>query len=267
MKKSNTQKVIDWRKRSTLAFVLSAPLTFLYYIFKFRLAGYGFSALVCLALIAVILFYTFLPAVGLKFPALALWSGRIVTTVLILGLCVCAVTEGFILRASLGSTEEALADCTYVVVLGAKVRPDGPSVSLWDRIYAAADFLNAHPHMVAVVSGGQGPDEVKTEAQCMYESLMALGIDEGRIRMEDRAESTAENIRFSLDLIEQETGVRPAKIAVLSSEYHLFRASLYAKAQGVEFAGVPAKTSRFAQLVNHCMREVAGVWHWILLEQ
>lgn len=267
MKKSNTEKVIDWRRRSTLTFILCAPLTFLYYIFKFRLAGYGFSALVCLVLIALILFYAFMPAVGLKFPRFSFWTVHIVTVCLVVGLVVCAVTEGFILRASRGSAEEEIADCDYLIVLGAKVRPDGPSVSLWDRIYAASDFLNAHPNMVAVVSGGQGPDEVKTEAECMAENLIALGITAERIRLENRAESTAQNIRYSLDLIESETGSRPGKIAVLSSEYHLFRASLYTKAEGAEFVGVPAKTSRIAQLVNHCMREVAGVWHWILLEQ
>lgn len=266
MKKSNNEKVIDWRRRSTLSFILCAPLTFLYYIFKYRLAGYGFSALVCLGLIALILFYAFMPAVGLRFPRFGFWAVRIVTVCLVLGLTVCAVTEGFILRASRGSTEDEIAGCDYVVVLGAKVRPDGPSISLWDRIYAASDFLHAHPDMIAIVSGGQGPDEVMTEAECMAENLIALGIDESRIRLENRAESTAQNIRYSLDLIEAETGTRPGKIAVLSSEYHLFRASLYTKAEGAEFVGIPAKTSRIAQLVNHCMREVAGVWHWILLE-
>lgn len=266
MKKSNNEKVIDWRRRSTLSFILCAPLTFLYYIFKYRLAGYGFSALVCLALIALILFYAFMPAVGMKFPHFSLWAVRIVTVCLVLGLTVCAVTEAFILRASRGSSEEEIARCEYVVVLGAKVRPDGPSVSLWDRIHAAADFLKAHSEMTAVVSGGQGPDEVKTEARCMAENLIALGIDESRILTEDRAESTAENIRFSLDLIEAQTGKRPPKIAVLSSEYHLFRASIYTKAEGAEFVGIPARTSRIPQLINHCMREVAGVWHWIILE-
>ena len=45
----------------------------------------------------------------------------------------------------------------------------------------------------------------------------------------------------------------------------LLAASLFAKKNGVEFVGIPAKTSRFSQKVNHFMREVAGVWHYILL--
>ena len=38
---------------------------------KFAVPGYSFSALVCLCLIGIILFYTLFPLVGLKFPAFA----------------------------------------------------------------------------------------------------------------------------------------------------------------------------------------------------
>ena len=99
----------------------------------------------------------------------------------------------------------------------------------------------------------------------MYVELTNLGIDGNRIWTEDRAESTWENIRYSLDLIQKETGARPTKIGVLSSEYHLFRASLFAKKNQVEFVGIPARTSRLSQRINHFMREVAGVWHYIIL--
>lgn len=99
----------------------------------------------------------------------------------------------------------------------------------------------------------------------MYRELVNLGVEPERILVEDQAKSTWENIRFSLDLLEKETGARPAKLGVVSSEYHLFRASLFAKNAGVEFVGIPAKTSRLGQKINHFMREVAGVWHYILL--
>ena len=152
-----------------------------------------------------------------------------------------------------------------MVVLGAKVRSTGPSVSLWDRIYGARDYLEAHEDVIAVVSGGQGPDEPMTEARAMYDALVDLGIPPERIWLEEDATSTWENITFSLDLIEATTGTRPEKIGVLSSEYHLFRASLLAKKCGVDFVGIPAETSRFSQKVNHFMREIAGVWHYLIL--
>ena len=248
-------KLIPW--------LICAVLAGMAFLFKFILPGYSFSALVCCCLIALIVFYTVMPMVGVKYPAFAKITTRVFTVILIIGLLVVGITEAIIIKASFGNPTE---HCDYVLVLGAKVRHDGPSISLWDRIYATAEYMETHPDVIAIVSGGQGPDEHMTEAQAMYDELVKLGVDPERIWLEDKATSTWENMNFALDLIEDKTGIRPTRLGVLSSEYHLFRASLFAKACGVEeFIGVPARTSRLSQMVNHFMREVAGVWHYILL--
>ena len=239
-----------------------AILAGLAFFLKFVIPGYSFSALVCVCLIVIILFYTLMPMAAPHFPVFASIVTKIFTTALILGLLVVGITEAIIIKASFGSPKESI---DYLVVLGAKVNPDGPSVSLWDRICAAYEYLEAHPEVTAIVSGGQGTDEPITEAECMYRELVSLGIHPQRIWLEDKATSTWENLNFSLDLIEEKTGARPTKLGVLSSEYHLFRASLFAKKCGVEFVGIPARTSRIPQMVNHFMREVAGIWHYLLL--
>ncbi len=245
-----------------LPWLLCAALAVLAFILKFCIPGYSFSALVCCALIAVIAFYRISRLLLPRFPRAMGLLRRVFTVCLLVGIAAAAVTEGLIIAASFGDPEESV---DYVVVLGAKVRSDGPSVSLWDRIYAAADYLQAHPQTIAVVSGGMGDDEPMTEAQAMYDQLVSMGIDPERIWIEDQSTSTWENLHLSLDLIEEKTGQRPTKLGVLSSEYHLFRASLFAKACGVEFVGVPAQTSRLGQKVNHFLREIAGVWHYLLL--
>ena len=245
-----------------LPWIGCAVLAAMAYYLKFCVPGYGFSALVCICLIGLILFYTLMPMIGLKFPAFAKITTRIFTVFLVIGLLVVGITEAIVIRASFGNPKEQVE---YMLVLGAKVNANGPSVSLWDRICSAYEYLEEHPDVIAVVSGGQGTDEPITEAECMRRELIALGIDPRRIWIEDKATSTWENFKFSLDLIEEKTGKRPTKLGVLSSEYHLFRASLFAKACDVEFVGIPAKTSRASQAINHFMREVAGVWHYILL--
>ena len=245
-----------------IALAVCAFLGLLAFFLKFCVPGYSFSALVCLCLIALILFYTFMPLVGLRYPAFAKITTRIFTVLLSIGLLIIGVTEAIVIHASFGSPEE---EVEYMVVLGAKVNADGPSVSLWDRIRGAYEYLEEHPDVIAVVSGGQGTDEPITEAECMYRELVSLGIDPKRIWREEEATSTWENLQFSLDLIESRTGTRPTKLGVLSSEYHLFRTSLFAKACNVEFVGIPARTSRTSQAINHFMREVAGVWHYLLL--
>ena len=245
-----------------LALMVCALLSGLAFFLKFCIPGYSFSALVCVCLVLLILFYAFIPMFGLKFPVLGKFLLRSVTVVLVIGLLVVGTTEAIIIKKSFGDLGVPV---DYIVVLGAKVNKDGPSVSLWDRICAAYEYLDAHPYVTAVLSGGQGTDEPITEAECMYRELVALGIDPKRLWIEDAATSTWENMTFSLELIEEKTGLRPEKLGILSSEYHLFRASLFAKACGVEFVGIPARTSRWGQRINHFMREVAGVWHYLLL--
>ena len=258
----------DWRPAGSrkkahpfLGLGACVPFAAVGYVCKFMIRGYSFTALVCLGIIGVILFYTLMPLVGRVFPQFARVTTIVFTVLLLCGLALFSFTEYHIIQASFGIPE---AEAEYLVVLGAKVRDDGPSVSLWDRINAAADYLKAHEDTIAIVSGGQGEDEPITEAQCMHDELVKLGIDESRIWMEDKATSTDENMRFSLDLIEEKTGTRPEKLAILSSEYHLYRSSLMAKKLGIGFVGVPAKTSRLSQLINHAMREVAGVWHFYI---
>ena len=256
----------DWRpvgkkSRPLLGLGACVPLAGLGYVCKHVLPGYSFTAQVCAGIICVILFYSLMPLVGRHFPQFARVATIVFTLALLCGLSLAAFTEYHIIRAAFGSPDPA-AD--YVVVLGAKVREDGPSVSLWDRIYAAADYLRSHPEAIAIVSGGKGADEPITEAQSMYDQLVKLGIDGSRIWMEDKATSTDENMRFSLALIEEKTGARPDKLAILSSEYHLYRASLMAEKLGIGFLGVPARTSRLSQLINHAMREVAAVWHFYI---
>ena len=231
-----------------LPWLVCAVLGALAFFLKFMVPGYSFSALVCLALIAIILFYTLMPLVGLKFPQFSKILTRICTICLVIGLLIVGVTEALIIKASFGDPKEQVS---YMVVLGAKVRNTGPSVSLWDRIYGAADYLEAHPDTIAIVSGGQGADEPMTEAQAMYDELIALGIDPARVWLEEKATSTWENLTFALDLIEEKTGERPAKLGILSSEYHLFRAGLFADKCGVESVGIPARTSRLSQRINH----------------
>ena len=186
----------------------------------------------------------------------------ILTIGVILGVLVCTVTGIMILRGGKGAPD---GNYPYIVVLGAKVEKDGPSPSLAERIDTACEYLSAHPDTVAIVSGGQGDDEHITEAQCMYDCMVQAGIDPERIIKEEQATSTWSNLCFSLDIIENLTGSRPSRLGVVSSEYHLFRTSLQAKAHGLELLGIPARTENPVRWLHYFLREICGVWHYILL--
>ena len=60
------------------------------------------------------------------------------------------------------------------------MKPDGPSRVLQYRLDAAYDYLVENPDTKVIVSGGQGSDEMISEAQGMYDYLAGRGIDHQR---------------------------------------------------------------------------------------
>jgi len=241
--------------------LLPLALVLLGIFFRGFVHGHSFLGLICFLLAGILLCNHLLRRLQRQLP-FATFLRLGFNIFLILGILVSFCTLGVILGASRGADDPREA---YVVVLGAKVNGTSPSLSLSDRIDAAEQYLKTHPDAVAILSGGQGDDEDISEAQCMFEALTARGISPERLWLEDQATSTWENLKFSLDLIEERTGTRPKTIGLVSSEYHLFRAGLFAKDCGVTAVGIPAKTQWVSLRINYFLREVAGVWHYLIL--
>ena len=188
-----------------------------------------------------------------KHPVLAL-----VALILVLILVAFAVTGVIIMTKANGSSGQF----QYLLVLGTAVDGTEPSSMLRDRIQAAYTYLLANPDVICIVSGYQSGNGEISEAECMYRELVALGIDESRIWMEPKASSTLENLNFSLQLIEEKTGSCPEVLGILSSEFHLLRAEMFAKEQGVTAVMLPAKTSDPGTFISYFLREIIMVWYY-----
>lgn len=224
--------------------------------------GHDFLGLICFGIAAVISCYYLIDLLRQHSVFAAKVLNTILISLLCLGIIAFALTLIVIVQASRGDAD---ADFDYLIVLGAKVNGTSPSLSLNDRLNATYDYLTAHPNVIAVLSGGQGADEDISEAQCMFNELTGRGISYQRLYLEDRSTSTMENLQFSMRIIEEKTGKRPETIGLLSSEYHLYRAGLFADACGVNAICVPARTSWPTIRINYFLREVAGVWHYYIL--
>lgn len=150
----------------------------------------------------------------------------------------------------------------YVIILGAKVKPGGvPSLSLKNRLDVAASYLTAHPHTTAIVTGGQGHDEDRTEASAMRDYLVGLGIDAARIIEEDKSTSTYENLQFAKALLPENTDA----VTIVSNDFHLRRATFLAAELGLEANVVPAKTPASVQMKSQ-IRERAALLKTFLLK-
>lgn len=158
--------------------------------------------------------------------------------------------------------------CDWVVVLGAGLHGDRPSETLRRRLETAAAWLREHPAARAVVTGGRGPGESITEAEAMAAFLVKTGVDPGRILLEDRATSTAENLRNSRAVLEAAGALaepRPA-LAVVTSGFHLFRVRLLARRAGLSLCPVAAPTPWYL-LPNAFLREYLAVVKSLLLDR
>ncbi|MFJ8518444.1 YdcF family protein [Lysinibacillus xylanilyticus] len=144
-----------------------------------------------------------------------------------------------------GVQPAANGTATYIIVLGAKVKPGGiPSLSLKNRLEEAVKYLNKYPHVKVIVSGGQGADEEQTEASVMFKYLQDKGIDTNRILVEEQSTSTYENLQFSKELLPKGT----KKITILSNDFHLKRAKYLAESLGFEVDVVAAKTPKSVEI-------------------
>lgn len=130
-----------------------------------------------------------------------------------------AVLLGVVLS---GAHDSITGEPKVMVILGCKVESWGPSILLQDRLDKALDYLEDHPDLTIVASGGQGPDEHQSEAQCMYDYLTDHGVDGNQILLEDQSHNTWENIRFTQALLEQE-GIDTSQMLVVSNGFHLTR--------------------------------------------
>lgn len=153
---------------------------------------------------------------------------KVVTITAILAFLVSFVwVEGLILAHDDGT---AAPTAPTLVVLGAGLNGDQPSLTLIARLQTALDYLNEYPHAVAIVTGGQGAYETVTEASAMAKWLIRHGIDPGRIYPEDRSTDTRENLQNAREIMTAEN--LPCPIAVVSSSFHLYRAELLARQAG-----------------------------------
>ena len=166
----------------------------------------------------------------------------------------------------------------YIIIHGAGLDGPRPTPLLAGRIDKALELWNKqHQHGKFVVSGGQGADEIVSEAQAMRDYLLEKGVPAAAILMEDKSTTTWENLRYSLAIInaDRATGVSATSsaavassgdvtttasdastsdasgtvasssgftTAVVTSDFHVFRCAEYAHNLGIKADGIGSHT-------------------------
>ena len=184
--------------------------------------------------------------------------------VFLAGVCALAVLlsclEAVII--SCGETYEPALPVDAVIVLGAGVNGETPSLTLQTRIDMAAEYIFSEDHgdVPIVLSGGQGSGENISEAEAMYRALRKSPLRPTdtpfHVFLEDRSTSTAENFAFSKALLEEQgVDTERAVIAVVTNDFHMYRSRLIAGEYGLNTIGVPAELPWWWLTANYYLRE------------
>ena len=92
----------------------------------------------------------------------------------------------------------------------------------------------------------------------MAEWLVSRGIDKSRLILEEEAHNTAQNVKYSLALLDK-MGTR-GEIMVVSSEFHLWRAQKIFARYGMDVYSLPAPTPKIGLVpLNSYVREYFSI--------
>jgi len=144
-----------------------------------------------------------------------------------------------------------------VIVLGAGIHGEQVSRPLARRLDAAIAYWNRNPEAVIIVCGGLGNRATITEAEAMARYLLAFGIPEAQILLEDRSTSTYENLVFAKEILD-EYFPEGFRAVVVTNDFHIYRAVRTARQAGIYPARLGASTAWYSWPVNY-LREMLAV--------
>lgn len=161
-----------------------------------------------------------------------------------------------------GKKSDDYNDIDAIIVLGAGINYDEPSRWLKTRLDKALEIANEKPDIKIIVTGGIGQGENFSESYVSKKYLIQNGIHENRIFMEEKSTNTFENIKYAKEILGD-----IKNSAVVSSDFHLFRARLIMKEHGLNPKGISSETATFGLNILYNIREYFSVIKHLVFER
>ncbi|WP_207302305.1 YdcF family protein [Gracilibacillus phocaeensis] len=153
-------------------------------------------------------------------------------------------------------------DQNFVIVLGSGLINNKVPPLLANRINKAVAFYQKQKKVTAppkiILSGGQGPDEERPEAEAMQEYAIQQGIPAEDTIQENQSVNTYENMVFSKKILDDRKPDGDYHSIFTTNNFHLFRAGIYARKAGLNSQGIGAKTA-FYYWPNAMVREYIAI--------
>jgi uncharacterized SAM-binding protein YcdF (DUF218 family) len=124
--------------------------------------------------------------------------------------------------------KRALERRDAIVVLGAVLRRDRLSAILRERVAVAAMLFAAGAGSRIITTGGVTGESTRSEAEALAEGLVAAGVPREVITVEDRAQTTDENARFTAEILGR------ARVWIVTQPFHARRAEYLFQRAGLD---------------------------------
>jgi uncharacterized SAM-binding protein YcdF (DUF218 family) len=174
---------------------------------------------------------------------------------------VAILIDGYLLASLLNALPPHTSP-TKIVILGAGLIKGQPGPVLVRRLKRGVALYRQFPNATLVMSGGQGIDEPVPEAVAMARFAIEHGVPKKSVLIESCSTNTATNIEKVQQFL------RPFdQVILVTSDYHLLRALIYARKERIDCQGVAVHTPYLTFSVNALIRELGAftIMHRILI--
>ena len=160
-------------------------------------------------------------------------------------LCTSFVAEKFLGELeNVYSPPESLPDADVIIMLGGGAMPDSPDVDGTGALCASpanrlltAVRLQRKLRVPILLSGGQVYADSGNESKIAKRIMMGLGVKESDIILETKSVNTAQNARFSAELLREKNLSNPI---LVTSAFHMKRAVLNFEREGITVTAYPS---------------------------
>ncbi|WP_116115090.1 YdcF family protein [Austwickia chelonae] len=176
-------------------------------------------------------------------PEVSLVVSFLAFTGLFFGAYLAAHLVSYLVYAMAHAQLDAPKDAQVVVTLGAGLAGDRVTPLLaarLDRALQVRSRADDPANVVMVVSGGQGRNELVSEAAAMAAYLQDKGVPAEKVLLEDRSTTTEENLTFTDQLLALNR-LQGSRVVVCTNDFHAIRVAVVSRRLrlGMQVVGAP----------------------------
>ena len=139
---------------------------------------------------------------------------------------------------------------SYLLVLGAGIKNNYPSLMLKDRLDKALEIYNINNNIKIILSGDSIKEEEYDETIVMYNYLIERNVNKDNIIIDKKGISTYNSIKNIISLVGNN------KLIIVTQKYHLTRSIYIARNNNIDAYGISSYNYKYIYQFKRDIREI-----------